>query len=142
MSDSIPLPLQEIDFFLVMRNLDFCFSVSISWRCQNQSNNIHMLIWLWIHLFTPDMLQIAEQRVFQNGWPVNSVIALSSHQFCIVGEIMVMSILQGGPAPTFLDQTVYSYISRTTLDPEKNNNILHRNVAKRVSFLLFVSWLL
>lgn len=84
------------------------------------------------------MLEIAERRLFQNGWPVNSVIALSSHQFRIVGEIMVMSILQGGPAPTFLDQTVYSYISRTTLDPEKNNNILHRNVAKRVNFLLFV----
>ncbi len=31
------------------------------------------------------------------------VVDLSSQQFCSVGELMVMSILQGGPAPNFFD---------------------------------------
>jgi hypothetical protein len=54
-------------------------------------------------LYCLDMLEIAERKLFMNGWPVKSVIALSSQQFKIVGELMVMSILQGGPAPNFLD---------------------------------------
>ena len=81
-----------------------------------------------------DMLELAERRLFLNGWPVKSVIALSSQQFRIAGELMVMSMLQGGPAPNFLDSEVYAYISRTTLDPDKNTNIVNKNIAKNVGF--------
>ncbi len=89
-------------------------------------------------MFTVDMLEIAQRKLFLNGWPVKSVIALSSQQFHLVAELMVMSILQGGPAPNFLDSAVYSYISRTSLDPDKNKNILNRNIAKNVSCFVVI----
>ncbi len=84
------------------------------------------------------MLEIAQRKLFLNGWPVKSVIALSSQQFRLVGELMVMSVLQGGPAPNFLDSAVYSYISRTSLDPDKNKNILSGNIAKNVSCFVVI----
>ena len=85
-----------------------------------------------------DILEIAQRKLFLNGWPAKSVIALSSQQFRLVGELVVMSILQGGPAPNFLDPAVYSYISKSSLDSDKNENILNRTIAKNVSYFAVI----
>ena len=79
-----------------------------------------------------DILETVQRKYFLNGWPIKSTLAVSSRQFRTVGELMVMSILQGGPAPNFLDPTVYSYISKTPLDPDKNKDSLNKDIAKKV----------
>ena len=93
---------------------------------------------IYANSFVLDMLELAEHKYFSSGWPVKSTIALSSQQFSIVGELMVMSVLQGGPAPNFLNPSVYSYISKSQLDPNQNSCNLNRNVANNVS--CFVSF--
>ena len=47
------------------------------------------------------MIEIVERKCFTNGSPVDSAVVLSADAFWAVGEIMVMCILQGGPAPNF-----------------------------------------
>ena len=79
------------------------------------------------------ILDIVHSKYFLNGWPVKSAIAVSTHQFCIAGEWMVMSTLQGGPAPNFFYPTVYSYISRNSLDPNKNKDSLNKEIANKVT---------
>ena len=78
------------------------------------------------------MLEIVERKYFINGSPVDSVAALSANAFRTVGEIMVMSILQGGPAPNFLSPATYSYISRKPLNPNDNTNEMNKTIANKV----------
>jgi hypothetical protein len=65
--------------------------------------------------------------------PTKSMVALTSRAFKLAGELMVMSILQGGPAPNFLNPVVYSYLSREPLCPENNTQPLMKETAIRVS---------
>jgi hypothetical protein len=71
-----------------------------------------------------DMLELVERKYFRNGCPVEFMIALSAKEFRVAGEIMIMSILQGGPAPNFLLPSTYSYISKESLCPDVNTDIL------------------
>lgn len=47
---------------------------------------------------------------FDGKVPVNSAIALTSSQFCHLGELMAKSLIQGGPAPNFMATWVYDAI--------------------------------
>ena len=49
-------------------------------------------------------------RLFWNGEPVVSTLALVSGEMKHAGELMVLSILHGGPAPNFLTKWVYEYL--------------------------------
>ena len=80
-----------------------------------------------------EMLELVERKYFRDGCPVESMIALSAKEFCLAGEIMVMSILQGGPAPNFLLPSTYSYISKESLCPDVNTDILNKTIANKVS---------
>ena len=80
------------------------------------------------------MLELGERKYFTNGTPVDSVVALSAKAFRTIGEIMFMSILQGGPAPNFLSSATYSYVSRELLSPNDNTNALNKTVANKVIF--------
>lgn len=55
--------------------------------------------------------------------PHENIIAVSNGHFRIAGELMSVSIVQGGPAPDFLAPWVYDYISAgmedVTVDPYK-----------------------
>ena len=44
-----------------------------------------------------EMLEYIERRLFSDGKPVNSTVSLINQDFRVAGEIMAMSILQGGP---------------------------------------------
>ena len=81
------------------------------------------------------MLELMERKYFHKGWPSESMVALSTQEFVQAGEIMVMSILQGGPAPNFLAPSVYSYISREPLCPNNNTNMLNKTTANKVGSL-------
>ena len=57
------------------------------------------------------MMEHIERRLFENGQPVNSVVAVNNGDYCLAGELMVMSILQGGVAPSFIEPDSYGFIA-------------------------------
>ena len=69
------------------------------------------------------------------GGQVSQWLPSQPMKFGLAGEIMVMSILQGGPAPNFLAPPVYSYISREPLCPNNNTNMLNKTTANKVGSL-------
>lgn len=77
------------------------------------------------------MLQYIENRLFRNGVPVDSTIALSKGEFRMAGEVMAMSILHGGQAPNFMSQIVYNYISGS-LEVEDITSSLHKELCTKV----------
>lgn len=66
----------------------------------------------------PEMLEHVERKLFLDGIPIDSTVSLSNGNFAFAGEVIVMSILQGGPAPSFFNPTVFDYISNQPLSPE------------------------
>ena len=63
--------------------------------------NIFFFIINFYHLFSlfSELLSVIQRKFFHDGRPVSSTIAISSGECRLCGEIMGMSILQGGPAP-------------------------------------------
>ena len=53
-------------------------------------------------------------------------------EFRLAGELIVMSVLQGGPAPCFLAEEVVFYLLRQPLLYEKNTGA-YRNICQNVS---------
>ena len=49
-------------------------------------------------------------KLFCNGEPVVNTLALVSGELKHAGELMVSSIVHGGPAPNFLTKWVYEYL--------------------------------
>lgn len=64
------------------------------------------------------MLEHVERKLFLHGIPIDSTVSLSNGDFAFAGEVIAMSILQGGPAPSFFDPNVFDYISNQPLSPE------------------------
>ena len=50
-------------------------------------------------------------HALQNGMPVQSTVALTQDLFKYAGELMAMSILQGGPAPNYFSPAIYEVIA-------------------------------
>jgi len=48
------------------------------------------------------MLEYCETRLFPDGFPTESVLAVARDHFLTAGEVMAISIVQGGPCPNFL----------------------------------------
>lgn len=72
-----------------------------------------------------------ERMLFCEGKPVPSIVALNNGDFELAGELMVMSILQGGPAPSFLHPSVFAYLADQPLQPQ-NNDERYKNAAIKV----------
>lgn len=62
--------------------------------------------------FFSEMLEYFHLRLFSDGCPKNSVLALANEDFRMAGELMAMSIVQGGPGPNLFSPVVYNIISR------------------------------
>ena len=59
------------------------------------------------------MLGQVRDRLFdQNGLPVASTLAMTQDRFKYAGELMGISIIQGGPAPNFLSPVIYDVIAK------------------------------
>lgn len=64
------------------------------------------------------MLEHVERKLFDKaGRPVSSTVTLLDGDFSMAGELMVMSIIQGGPAPNFLNSSVLQYLVKQPLCP-------------------------
>ena len=66
---------------------------------------------LTVHHLHSDVLQTVKREMFENGLPVPDMTALRCNKFKVVGELMAGSIVQGGPAPCFLSEVAYLYLS-------------------------------
>ena len=58
-----------------------------------------------------EMLEHVERKLLdKSGRPVSSTVTLLDGDFSMAGELMVMSTIQGGPAPNFLNSSVFQYL--------------------------------
>lgn len=64
-------------------------------------------------LYFTEMLEFCNSRLFPDGFPTQSVLAVARDDFVNAGEVMAMSIAQGGPCPNFLAPEIYSVLSRS-----------------------------
>ena len=71
---------------------------------------VYKLKFLFIYLYK-DALQFVRMQLFQNGMPVQSTVALTQDLFKYAGELMAVSILQGGPAPNYFSPAIYEVIA-------------------------------
>ena len=92
--------------------------------------------------FLADALEQLKLRIFHsNGVPVESTLALTEKTFKLGAELMVLSIVQGGPALNFMSPLIYDIISRgltgqtcLSLDMIENENF--KTVAHKVKYIL------
>ena len=61
------------------------------------------------------MLQHIQPKLFSSGKRIPSTIAIQNEEFVLAGELMVFSILQGGPAPLFLHPCLFKYSANLPL---------------------------
>ncbi|XP_031565225.1 G2/M phase-specific E3 ubiquitin-protein ligase-like [Actinia tenebrosa] len=66
--------------------------------------------------FFTEIFEHVKRRLFiqddKDGFvPLESTVALTEGSFKVAGELMAMSLAQGGPAPNFLASWVYDYLS-------------------------------
>jgi hypothetical protein len=70
------------------------------------------------------MMEYCSSRLFVDGNPTKSMMALANEDFRIAGELMAMSIVQGGPGPYLFSSVVFNIISRDLkIDDCKNSFI-------------------
>jgi hypothetical protein len=86
-------------------------------------------------MFYLEILEHVERKLFCNGKPISSIIALQNEDFRLAGEIMVMSILQNGPAPMLLNQTVFHFMTNQNLSIEDLPESAHKTVARQVRII-------
>ena len=72
----------------------------------NTAYSMHIL-----HLST-EILQHIKMILFRDGLPTASTVDLLNENYEIAGELLVMSILQGGPAPCFMEHCLYQFIAK------------------------------
>lgn len=98
-------------------------------------------------IWCAEILEQVKRRVFtkedqHDGFvPCESTVALTEGTFEVAGELMAMSIAQGGPAPNFLAPWVYNYLT-TGLDGievqiETMTESNFKNIAKKVKLLVW-----
>ena len=56
------------------------------------------------------MLDYVERRLFPDGIPTDSTMSLTRKDYKLAGEIMAMSIMQGGQAPNLMSSKIYDYL--------------------------------
>ena len=72
----------------------------------------HLINRLSIMFIFTEMMEYCSSRLFVDGNPTKSILALANEDFRIAGELMAMSIVQGGPGPYLFSSVVFNIISR------------------------------
>ena len=94
---------------------------------------LFMCIKLSMLLSLSEILAVIERKLFLSGKPIASTVYLSSNEFYHAGLLMVTSVLQGGPAPSFLDHGVYQYLTKQPLSVE-GNDAKYKDATKKVLY--------
>ena len=98
-------------------DMEFLPSFSFSFLSNNTTtNNNNGLFTAFLSCL--EILEHVERKLFdKSGRPVASTVTFLDGDFSMAGELMVMSVLQGGPAPNFLDSSVFQYLVKQPLCP-------------------------
>jgi hypothetical protein len=57
-----------------------------------------------------EMLDYIERRILPNGVPTESTMSLTRKDYKLAGEIMAMSVMQGGQAPNLMAHKIFDYL--------------------------------
>ena len=80
-----------------------------------------------------DALQFVRLQLFQNGIPVQSTVALTQDLFRYAGELMAMSVLQGGPAPNFFSPAIYEVIANGLSGANLSVDMIEKSALKEIA---------
>ena len=69
--------------------------------------------------FLSDTVASISSVMFPNGSPINSTFHIQNSNISACGQIIATSLAQGGPAPSFLDESVYNIIVDPDVDVKK-----------------------
>lgn len=97
---------------------------------------------MFSHSKSTEILEHAQRKLFVSGRPVDATVSLLEGEFEMVGELMVMSLLQGGPAPNFLDASVFSYLVNQPLSPDQLSTPLREMAVKVCGTSYINNWYL
>ena len=71
----------------------------------------------YIFFILIDVLKHVAMRLFdQKGMLIPSTVALASSHFKYAGELIALSVVQGGPCPNFFSQHLYDLLSKGMKD--------------------------
>ena len=57
-----------------------------------------------------EILYYSKRALFSMGKPTDSLLVLNQRDCCLAAQLIVVSILQSGPSPSFLHQAVFQYL--------------------------------
>lgn len=69
--------------------------------------------------------------IFPNGQPVDSTFHVHNGNFKACGEIVAASIAQGGPAPCFLEESVYGLMADPNVPLQQLDSEKHLTTSDR-----------
>ena len=69
--------------------------------------------------------------IFPNGQPVDSTFHVHNGHFKACGEIVAKSIAQGGPAPCFLEESVYGLMADPNVPLQQLDSQKHLTTSDR-----------
>ena len=69
--------------------------------------------------FLSDTVASSSSVMFPNGSPINSTFHIQNGNFSACGQIIATSLAQGGPAPSFSDESVYNIMVDPDVDVKK-----------------------
>ena len=78
--------------------------------------------------FLSNIISDISREMFPNGAPVDSMLNVHNGWFRMCGEIVVVSLVNGGPPPCFLDESVYQML----VDPQ-SVDIQNLNISKHLT---------
>lgn len=78
-----------------------------------------------------EIFDYVERRIFPDGKPVESTMSLTRKDFKIAGEIMAMSIMQGGQAPNLMASQIFDYLCGK-LSISQMNSVSSREICEKV----------
>ena len=85
-----------------------------------------------------ELLAVIQRMFFHDGYPVPSTMAINSGDFKLCGEVMIMSVLQGGPAPNCLAPPVACFIVGKPLSPSEIQKSVYKSACENVSMVYTV----
>ena len=84
------------------------------------------------------MIEYCRNRLFPDGVPTKSILAVTRDDFVTAGEVMAMSVVQGGPSPNFLAQEIYNVVSRSfAIEELKDESLKETCVKVQMIYLKF-----
>ena len=85
-----------------------------------------------------EVIEYCRNGLFPDGFPTKSMLAVTRDDFVTAGEVMAMSVVQGGPSPNFLAREIYNVVSRSfAIEELKDESLKETCVKVQMIYLKF-----